>query len=131
MSPDETVKVLATARAAYPGMSMVEGMPQVWHGALGDLRLAECQDAIVAHAKASSQIVTPADIRRLVQAARTDAALRSLPSGADDRVPMPDWFATTMTEFRSRARAAREQSRERGAPVSFGDAILSALDRRL
>jgi hypothetical protein len=101
MSPDECIKVLATARAAYPGMSMVEGMPQVWHGALGDLRLEECQRAIIAHTKASSTIVTPADIRKLVQSSRTDAAMRVLPEGRDGRRPMSDNFWTLVAKSKA------------------------------
>lgn len=137
MSPDEVVRLIAVARAAYPGMSVVEGMPQVWHGALGDLQYGECASAVVAHSRESTQIVTVADIRRLVQSTRRSLAgeerqqqieaARPAPSSRD-LVPMPPWFRSTVEEHRRRARAARKQAEEKGEPVTFGSAIVSALD---
>lgn len=136
MSPDETVKLLAVARAAFPGMAVVEGMPLVWHGGLGDLQYAECCKAVVEHTKESSRIITVADIRHLVQAARAKTAGEERqqeiearrPSSSQELVPMPDWFRTTVAEHRNRARAARKQAEEAGEPVAFGSAIVTALD---
>lgn len=136
MSPDEAVRLIAVARAAFPAMTVVEGMGQVWHGALGDLAYSECQTAIVAHSRENTRIVTVADIRQLVQGARIKAAgeERALEltarqgHGSQELVPMPDWFRTTMLEHRNRARAARKQAEEAGEPVSFGEAIVTALE---
>lgn len=137
MTPDETVKLLAVARAAYPAMAVVEGMPLVWHGGLGDLQYAECARAVVEHARDNTRIVTVADIRSLVQASRRavagevrreqiEAAHPSWPS--QEVKPMPDWFRSTMEEHRRRARAERKQAEDDGEPVTFGSQILSALD---
>lgn len=137
MSPDETVRLIAVARAAFPGMSVVEGMPQVWHGALGDLAYSECAAAVVAHSRETNRIVTVADIRQVVQAARIRAAgeerAQELTArqgrSSQELVPMPDWFRTTMLEHRNRARAARQQAADDGEPVLFGEAIVHAVDQ--
>lgn len=138
MRPDEVVQLIAVARAAFPGMSIVEGMPQVWLGALGDLRLDECIAAVVEHAKTSDRIVTVANINELVLKARRSEAgeerVREIESwlgtgSSQERVPMPDWFRSTVDEHRRRARAARGPDWKPGDPTSFGDAILTTLDR--
>ena len=136
MSPDESVQLLALARAAFPGMSVVEGMPLVWHGSLGDLQLSESVAAVIEHAKVSERIVTVADIRRLVVTARRAIAgeerreqieaVHPAPS-SQERVPMTDWFRSTVAEHTKRARAAREDVKD-GDPVTFGSQIMSAFD---
>lgn len=138
MTPEETVQLLAVARAAFPGMTMVEGMPQIWLGALGDLGLQECVAAVVEHAKTSDRIVTVANIRELVtQAQRREAGeerVREIESwlgsgSSQELVPMPDWFQSTVEEHRRRARAARGQDWKPGDPATFGEAIVTAFDR--
>lgn len=138
MTPEEVVQLLAVARAAFPGMTMVEGMPQVWLGVIGDLRLEQCVAAIVEHAKTSDRIVTVANIRELVtQAQRREAGEERVKeieswlgtSNTQERVPMPDWFRSSVEEHRRRARAARGPEWKPGDPTSFGDAILTTLDR--
>lgn len=94
MKPTESVKILALAVAAYPGMSIPEGTPEVWHELLSDLDFPDCRAAVLQHARLNSTIVTPADIRRLVAAARSDRASRSL--AIDGRLvrqtdPPPEW----------------------------------------
>lgn len=138
MSPDECVRLIALARAAYPGMSVVEGMPVIWLGTLGDLRYAECAEAVVEYAKDSAAIVTVADIRRRVIQARVRSAgeertaeLESrYPRPAGDLVPMPDWFRTSVEEHRRRAREARKHAKEAGEPVTFGEALVHMFDRQ-
>lgn len=137
MTADEAVRLIAVARAAYPGMSVVEGMPQVWHGALGDLAFSECATAVVEHSKESAAIVTVADIRRLVQRSRHAIAGEERREQIEaahparrsqELVPMPDWFRSSVAEHRRRAQAERKQAEEDGGPVTFGSAILSTLD---
>lgn len=139
MSPDEAVKLIAIARAAYPGMSVVEGMGHLWHGGLGDLRFQECATAIVEHSKESTAIVMIADIRRLVNLSRRQAAgeerqqqieAHRPPSSSQELVQMPDWFWPTVNEHKRRAKAAQKQAEEAGQPISFGDAIVLAVDRQ-
>jgi hypothetical protein len=138
MTPTETVQLLAVARAAFPGMTMLDGMAEVWSGALGDLRFEDCVAAIIEHAKTSDRIVTVANIRDLViRAERREAGeerVKEIESwlstgNAQERVPMPDWFRSTVEEHRRRARAARGPDWKPGDPTSFGEAILTTLDR--
>jgi hypothetical protein len=138
MTPEETVQLLAVARAAFPGMTMVEGMPQIWLGALGDLRFEACVAAVVEHAKASDRIVTVANIRDLVlRKERREAGEERVreneswlgTSSSQERVPMPDWFRSTVEEHRRRAMAARNPDWKPGDPSPFGETVLTTLDR--
>jgi hypothetical protein len=138
MTPVETVQLLAVARAAFPAMTMLDGMAEVWSGALGDLRFEACVAAVIEHAKTSERIVTVANIRDLViRTQRQEAGeerVKEIESwlgtgSSQERVPMPDWFRSTVEEHRRRARAARGEDWKPGDPTSFGEAILTTLDR--
>lgn len=145
MSPEDSVRVLAVARAAYPGMSLVEGQAALWHGALGDLRADECVAAIVEHAKQSQSIVTVADIRGRVIAARRALGdverSRQLAASHNglDLISMPDSFRSSVAEHRRRAEAARPPKDVRvgyvapgveGAACSYGAMVTAPSDAR-
>lgn len=139
MRIDEAATLVAEARALYPGMSIVPGIADAWNGVLGDLALDDCRDALLKHGKGESRIPVPADIRRLVLAARQDAAMRELPGGHDELVPMPDWFHTTVQQHKLRTREANKDKWRPGqGPVpkqredrgDYGETVMRPSDGR-
>lgn len=106
MKPTESVKILALAFAAYPGMSIPEGTPEVWHELLKDVDFATARAAVLEHARNSSAIVTPADIRRISRAIteRTRPRVPAIdPAQIRQTVPPPEWYELRK-RFRSRPR---------------------------
>ena len=103
MNASEAVRLVAEARACYPGMSVPVGMPEAWHGLIGDLTFADCHDALMRHARSSSQIITPADVRKIVTAAQNDRVMRAaVTSGrGDGRTTKPEWFGTVMRQHKA------------------------------
>ncbi len=70
MTPTETTRLLAIARACYPAMTMPAGIDAVWHELLADLDYSEAEAAVLTHAKIETRIVTIADIRTGVSKAK-------------------------------------------------------------
>lgn len=70
MTPTEAVALVAMVRGGCPGMELVEGMPQVWHTVLADLRMVDCQQAVINLVTASSRYTAPADVRHEVRRIR-------------------------------------------------------------
>lgn len=80
MTPREAVALVAVVRAGCPGMEIVDGMPQLWHEVLSDLRVEDCRQAVVNLVRRSPAYIAPADIRAEVRRIRKDRL---------DRVPFP------------------------------------------
>lgn len=119
---------LLTVATAYDHRTLGEVDVIAWHEAIGDLALDECKQAVVQHYKTSTEWLMPVNIRRLVSVTRQDRAMRALPRGREDLIPMPDWFRTTVAEHRRRAQAGRKMAADNGEPVTFGSAIVKAID---
>lgn len=135
MNRSEVANLLAVIQT-YDQRTVGETDVIAWHGAVGDLAFNEGRDAVLEHYKTTTDRIMPAHLRQLVQAARVKAAgeerAQELTArqgrSSQELVPMPDWFRTTVEEHRKRARAARQQAEEAGEPVTFGNAILHAVD---
>lgn len=115
MKPTESVQILALAFATYPGMTIPDGTPDVWHELLKDLDFEAARQAVFAHARISSAIITPADIRK--QAAllreRTAPRLAIDPGQIRQTTPPPEWF-----DLKQKLAARPRKERE-----SFGSAM--------
>lgn len=135
MNRAETAQLLAVIQT-YDQRTVGETDVIAWHGVVGDLRFDECRDSVLAHYGEKTDRIMPANVRTFVQAARIKAAGEERqqeiesrrPSSSQELVPMPDWFRSTVAEHRNRARAARKQAEDNDEPVSFGSAIVTALD---
>ncbi|MBP2479121.1 hypothetical protein JOF53_007993 [Crossiella equi] len=82
MSRAEVTSLLAMM-AAYHGRRPGESDVLAWQHALRGLTLGECQAAVAAHS-ATSDTITPTDIRERVRRAREQAAARAI-----DKTPGP------------------------------------------
>jgi hypothetical protein len=136
MNTTEAAQLLAVIQT-YDQRTVGETDVIAWQKALEDLPFSDCRDAVVGHYQAETDRIMPANVRvRAVLAQRQAAgeerqheleALRG--RGSQELVPMPDWFRSTVEEHRRRARAARGPDWKPGDPTSFGEAILTTLDR--
>lgn len=122
---------LLTVISSYDRRTLGEADVIAWHGTLGDLRFDECRDAVVKHYAQQTDWLMPAHVRRLVLAVRQDQAMRALPGGGDDLVPMPEWFQTTVEQHKQRTRAANEERKERGERAKYGQTVMRPIDGRL
>lgn len=69
MTPEETAKLLAAcATVDRRKVSALEVL--AWHRILGDLRYADCEEALFAHFAESAEWVMPVHIRQRVKAIR-------------------------------------------------------------
>ncbi len=129
MNAQEVAALLAVV-STYDRRALMDGEVHAWHGALGDLRFEECRDAVVKHYGTATDWVMPAHLRRLVTAARQDAAMRELPGHPDDLVPMPSWFHVVVTQHKTQTREANRLARDEGRPVSYGTTVTRPSDYR-
>ena len=129
MTKDQIIDLLSVI-AVGDKRTTGEAEVQFWHGLVGDLEYAECAAAVATHFKTSTDYLMPVHIRRHVTSARQDHAMRALPHGSEDRVPMPDWFRAEVARHAANAKANRTAALDAGDPVTFGAAITTALDHR-
>lgn len=104
MTPREAVALVATVRAGCPGMEIVEGMPQLWHQVLGDLRIEDCQSAVVVLVRRSARYIAPAHIRdevARIRAERLDATPLPQPPAElpDHPSAYRDWYRQTQKQI--------------------------------
>lgn len=82
MTPEEIVDLLALA-ASVDGRELGKADVAAWHLVIGDLDLADAQQALVEHYRESRFKVMPADVRQRVKAirrARLDHAVIEAPA---------------------------------------------------
>lgn len=101
-----------------------------WHGLLGDLRFDECDEAVKAHRRESTDWVMPAHVRKRVLAKRQDSAMRALPSSPHTLMPMPDWFHERVAEHKERTRMENAARKERGERAYYGETVKEPSDGR-
>lgn len=65
MTLGETIDLL-TAAAAFDRRTVGEADAAAWHAAVGDLRFEDCQQAVIAHYRETSDWLMPAHVRQRV-----------------------------------------------------------------
>ncbi len=140
MNLQEATKLVAEARAIYPGMSIVPGIADAWLGILGDLRYPECHAALLLHGRRESRIPVPADLRRLVESARA-----SIPYVAPERLALqsaetqfaglpipgrPDWVQQVYEDVKAKQRELNVERKAQGQPPMFGRMFTQPSDHR-
>jgi hypothetical protein len=90
MTIEETIDVLAGA-AAFDRRTVGEADAIAWHATIGDLRFDDCQAAVIAHYRETSDWLMPAHVRQRVRAIRArrieDAEVPAPPSELADNPP--------------------------------------------
>ncbi len=82
MTPREAITLVAAVRGGCPGMEIVEGMPQLWHEVLEDMRFEDARQAVVNLVRRSPAYIAPADIRgevRRIRDKRLESTLLPIP----------------------------------------------------
>lgn len=142
MNLQEATRLVAESRAIFPGMSIVPGIADAWHGVLGDLHFPECHTALVLYGQHESRMPVPADIRRLTMAARQDAVMRELPEtrpvpqSTDTHfagLPIPGkpaWVQRVYLEARNRQHAINAERKAQGLPPTYGMQTTRPSDHR-
>ncbi len=127
MNAAEVAALLAVV-ATYDNRKYGEPEVFAWHSALGDLPFGLARDAVIEHFRSTDAYLMPVHIRNIVRTAQNDQAMRTLPTGSGDEVPMPEWFRSTMEGNRTRFREERKVAKTRGEPVTFGSQITTIWD---
>ncbi len=140
MNLQEATKLVAEARAIYPGMSIVPGIADAWLGILGDLRYPECHAALLLHGRRESRIPVPADLRRLVESARASILYvaperPSLESGEThfNGLPIPgrpSWVQAVYEDAKARQRELNAERKAQGLPLDFGRMFTKPIDHQ-
>ena len=69
MTPEETGKLLATC-ASFDRRKVGPLDVIAWHRVLGDLRFADCEEAVIAHYTRGAEWIMPAHVRQCVMEVR-------------------------------------------------------------
>lgn len=128
MNTTEVAAVLAMV-ATYDRRTVTADEVKAWHGAIGDLTFEECRRAVVKHHGESVDWCRPGHLRRLVSAARQDAAMRELPAASGLEVKKPEWFDAAVEQHRIRRRQAIADAAAAGLPYPGASAIVLPIDR--
>ncbi len=112
MTPQETVLLVAYVKACCPQQAIGEYTPDAWHDLLGDLSLADAQEAVTAVAK-RQPFVAPAEIRAEVR----EIHLRRLadnppPAPAPELTDDPEAYRKALLESRLRVINAPQADRK-------------------
>ncbi|HEY2087876.1 MAG TPA: hypothetical protein VGH54_17900 [Mycobacterium sp.] len=115
MTPEETGKLLATC-ASFDRRKTGPLDVIAWHRVLGDLRYADCEDAVIAHYTDTADWVMPAHVRSRVKATRRARVEDSgVPEPPPELVDDPDryraWLAATVERVADGQDTAEIESR--------------------
>jgi hypothetical protein len=76
MTIEETIDLL-TAAAAFDRRTVGRADAAAWHAAVGDLRFADCEAAVVAHYTETTDWLMPAHVRERVREIRAERLKRT------------------------------------------------------
>ena len=130
MNIDQAALLVGETRAMYPGMTLVPGIVDAWLAVLRPHDIDDCRIALTTYAMTETRIPVPADIRRVLLSARQDNAMRTIPSGRGDLVPMPEWFHARAAQHKAAQREFNAERKARGLPASYGDTVMHPSDGR-
>lgn len=100
MTIEETIDLL-TAAAAFDRRTVGKADAVAWHAAIGDLRFEDCQEAVIAHYRETSDWLMPTHVRQRVRAVRAHRI-------EDAEVPAPpSELADNPSAYQAALRAAR------------------------
>ncbi len=119
MTAEEIGKLLATC-AAYDRRTVGETDVIAWLKAVGDLPHRDCEEAIVAHYRESTQWIMPAHIRERVNAVRTER----LRAAGDLEAAIPPELADRPLEYRAAlTKLTQDVMDGKPAPKAIGSAL--------
>lgn len=119
MTLEETVDLLTTA-AAFDRRTVGETDAVAWHAAVGDLRLEDCQAAVIAHYRDTTDWLMPAHVRTRVREIR-----RQRIEDSDIPAPPPE-LGDNPAAYQAVLRAARTAAADGADP---GQAVILASRR--
>lgn len=93
MTPADTVLLVRYVKAMCPAQMVDEYTPEAWHRVVGDLRLADCQNAIVALKRGNNPppFIDVGEIRKAVRVARNDRIERGPAYTPESGLSLAEW----------------------------------------
>lgn len=98
MTADEVVDLL-TLMASYDRRTVGKADVAAWQQVVGDLPFGDCEQAVIAHYRDSTDWLMPAHVRQRVKAMRADRVARSVPAApGPELADQPGRYAAAIRE---------------------------------